>query len=144
MTMKVLRVFWPYVLCVAVVLVVVFAFSSCTTTKFVEVEKVVKDTTYITKQQRDSVWLHDSVFVALTGDTVRIEKWHTKFVERLRTDTVYRSRIDSVPVPYPVEKYIEKKLSWWQKAKMNLGLAFIGLLVAAAAYGIYRLRRMFL
>lgn len=140
MTMKVLRVFWPYVLCVAVVLVVVFAFASCTTTKFVEVEKVVKDTTYITKQQRDSVWLHDSVFVALTGDTVRIEKWHTKFVERLRTDTVYRQRVDSVPVPYAVEVEVEKKLSWLERLMMFLGSVTSGALLVLVVYGCWRIR----
>ena len=73
--------------------------TSCTATKYVEVEKVRTDTTYITKWQRDSVWLHDSIHVTEKGDTVRIEKWHTKYKEKQVHDTLYKSRVDSIPVP---------------------------------------------
>lgn len=37
-------------------------------------------------------------------------------------------RVDSIPVPVPVEKnvYIEKKLSWWQSARMRIGEISMG------------------
>lgn len=37
-------------------------------------------------------------------------------------------RVDSIPVPVPVEKnvYIEKKLSWWQSARMRIGEISLG------------------
>ena len=36
------------------------------------------DTDYITKQQRDSFYLHDSIHIKERGDTVWIERWHTR------------------------------------------------------------------
>ena len=106
---------------------ILLLFASCTTTEYVTVEKVRTDTTYITKHQRDSVWLHDSIQVTEKGDTVRIEKWHTKYVEKQVHDTLYQSKSDSIPVPYPVIKVVEKPLSKTQK-----GLMFIGLLTLMA------------
>ena len=39
---------------------------------------------------RDSIYLHDSVFVHIRADTVYLEKWHTRWRDRetVRTDTV--------------------------------------------------------
>jgi hypothetical protein len=105
-------------------------FASCTTTKVVTVEKVKIDTTYITKWQRDSVWLHDSTIVREKGDTVLVEKWHTKYKEKQVHDTLYKSRVDSIPVPYPVEVKVPRELSWWQKTLQRTGgIALILLLV---------------
>ena len=89
--------------------------TSCTATKYVEVEKVRIDTTYITKWQRDSVWLHDSIHVKERGDTVLVEKWHTKYVESIKHDTTYIATHDTIPQPYPVEtiKMVEKELNSW-------------------------------
>ena len=94
--------------------------TSCKHTEYVTVEKVRTDTTYISKLQRDSVWLHDSIHVAEKGDTVKIEKWHTKYIEKQIHDTLYKAKVDSVPVPYPVPEYIEKNLTWWQQTRIHL------------------------
>lgn len=107
--------------------------TACTTTRIVEVERVRTDTTYITKQQRDSIWLHDSIHVKERGDTVLIERWHTKYRERLKTDTLIEHRVDSVPVPYPVERLVEKPLSKIETGLMGLGiLSLMGLVVFVA------------
>jgi hypothetical protein len=86
---------------------------SCTTTKVVTVEKVKTDTTYITKQQRDSIWLHDSIFVSQQqrGDTILLTttKWHTKYIEREVHDTLYQSKCDSIPIPYEVIKEVPRQ-----------------------------------
>lgn len=39
---------------------------------------------------RDSIYLHDSVFVRIRADTVYLERWHTRWRDRetVRTDTV--------------------------------------------------------
>jgi hypothetical protein len=86
----------------------------------VTVERVKNDTTYITKQQRDSIWLHDSIHVMERGDTISIERWHTKYIEREVYDTLYRAKHDSVPVPYEVIKEVPAELSWWQTARIYL------------------------
>ena len=110
------------ILVLILALLVLLAFCSCAKTEYITVEKVRTDTTYITKHQRDSVWLHDSIQVTEKGDTVRIEKWHTKYVEKQVHDTLYQSKTDSIPVPYPVIKEVEKPLSKTQKGLMLAGM----------------------
>lgn len=96
-------------------------FSSCKSVQYVPVVEYHTDTTYITKQQRDSIWLHDSVYVHeyAKGDTIYMElvKWHTRYVEKVLTDTLYKHKTDSVPKPYPVPA----KLTTWERTKMDFG-----------------------
>jgi hypothetical protein len=99
-----------YLIIWLVMLMLLAWLTSCTTTKYIEVEKVRTDTTYITKWQKDSVWLHDSIHVKEKGDTVMIEKWHTQWRDRLRVDTIYQATHDTIPQPYPVET-----IKWWRK-----------------------------
>jgi hypothetical protein len=105
------------------------ALTSCTTPKVVTVEKVRTDTTYITKQQRDSIWLHDSIQISEKGDTIRIERWHTKYVSKEVHDTLYRAKVDSIPVPYEVIKEVPAKLSKSQKGLMLIGIAALMALI---------------
>ena len=84
-------------------------FSGCTTTQYVPVIEHKTDTLIQTKVQKDSIWLHDSIHVTEKGDTVRIEKWHTKYVEKQVHDTLYQSKTDSIPVPYEVVKEVPRK-----------------------------------
>lgn len=118
-------------------LIICALLSSCSTTKVVEVEKVRTDTTYITKWQRDSIWLHDSIHVKEKGDTVMIERWHTQWRDRLRVDTIYQATHDTIPQPYPIEtiKMVEKELSWWQRLRLWIGN--IGLLAILGFIGYY-------
>ena len=103
---------------------------SCTTTKVVTVEKVRTDTTYITKQQRDSIWLHDSIHVTERGDTIRIERWHTKYIEREVHDTLYRAKMDSIHVPYEVIKEVPRKKSKFEIIVLTIGIiAIMGLIL---------------
>ena len=119
-----LRTCWYAFLGIIAVLLLA-SLTSCKSVRYVTVEKVRTDTTYITKHQRDSIWLHDSIHVTEKGDTVRIEKWHTKYVEKEVHDTLYQSRTDSIPVPYPVKEYVKKPLSWWQKTLQRIGGAVL-------------------
>ena len=103
--------------------------TSCTTTKYVEVpvEHVVYVAKTDTMLKTDSVFCHDSVYVHSQGDTMYIERWHTKYKERMeykvKTDSFIK--VDSVAVPYPVEK----KLSKWEQVKMDLGEYMVVLIV---------------
>ena len=109
-----------WVIMAGILLSALMMLTSCKHTEYITVEKVRTDTTYISKLQRDSVWLHDSIHVAEKGDTVKIEKWHTKYIEKQIHDTLYKAKVDSVPVPYPVPEYIEKNLTWWQQTRLHL------------------------
>ena len=122
------------------VILVALLMAGCKTKeRVVTVEKVRNDTTYITKHQRDSVWLHDSIHVTEKGDTIRIEKWHTKYVEKATHDTLYQATHDTIPQPYPVEKLVERELSWWQQTRMHLGEALLAL--AGIAVVVFVVRR---
>lgn len=120
-----------------VILFVLALLASCKQVEYVTVEKVRNDTTYITKWQRDSVWLHDSIHVKEKGDTVLVEKWHTQWRDRLRVDTIYQATHDTIPQPYPIEtvKLVEKDLNWWQRLRLWIGN--IGLLAILGVIGYY-------
>ena len=111
--------------------------------RIVEVERVRTDTTYITKHQRDSVWLHDSIHVKDKGDTVTIERWHTKYIERSTHDTIYQATHDTLPLPYPVEvvKKVEKPLTWWQRMRLHVANIVLLLLVIYGGAKLWKLYR---
>lgn len=100
------------------VLLSVMLLVGCKTVSYVPVTQRLHDSVYVDRWTRDSVYLHDSVFVNrwTQGDTVFVDKVVTKYKykDRWRYDTVSVVRVDSVQVPYP----IEKDLSWWDKTRM--------------------------
>lgn len=106
----------------------------CTTTRYVPVTSVSVDSVYVDRWLRDSVYLHDSVFVNqwTQGDTVYVDKVVTKYKykDRWRQDTVAVVRADSVQVPYPVEKQLTK----WEEFKHGFQWFFIGVVIAAVSW----------
>ena len=131
-----------------VILFVLALLASCRQVEYVTVEKVLTDTTYITKWQRDSIWLHDSIHVKEKGDTVLVEKWHTKYVESIKHDTTYIATHDTIPDPFPVEtiKEMPAELSWWQRLRIWIGnIGLVAMLGAVGYFGwrIYRVYKIF-
>ena len=117
----------------------VLILGSCTTTRYVTVPEIHTDTLIQNTVQKDSVFLHDSIYHMEKGDTVLIERWHTKYRERLVHDTLYQHRVDTIAKPYPVPEYVEKKLSWWQRLRLHLGNIMLVLIGAAVLYAAARL-----
>ena len=120
--------------------------TGCASTKLSPTEVVQAshaDTLRIVQVQRDSIWLHDSVYVNQyqKGDTVYKEqtKWHTKYIERLSHDTIYSAKVDSVPVPYPVIKEVPADLTWWQEFRLYLADILLWLLSVGAIIAAIRL-----
>lgn len=126
-----------YVLATLLLLVV----WSCRTTEYVPVEVVRSDTTYINKVQQDSIYLLDSVYILDRGDTVLITKTKYLYKDRVVHDTVYRSRIDSIQVPYPVEQ----QLTRWEQFRMDVGGWAIGtviiIILIVIGWMIYKLKK---
>lgn len=93
-------------------------FGSCSRTTTQVVERVRTDTLRLTNVQHDSIFIHDSTDTRQerAGDTIYIYKnrLRTEYRDRWQHDTLYQSRTDSVPVPYPVIKEVNR-LTWWQK-----------------------------
>ena len=121
--------FWhiPLGMLVAVA-VLALLMCSCKSIEYVPVIEQRTDTLVQKVIERDSIHIHDSTIVREAGDTVLIERWHTKYRDRWHHDSIYISKTDSVPVPYPVTEYVEKPLKWWQK-----GLIWFGIIVMMIA-----------
>ena len=109
--------------------IALFFLTGCTTTKVVTVPEVHTDMTYITQHQRDSIWLHDSIHVTEHGDTIRIERWHTKYISKEVHDTLYRATTDSIPVPYEVVKEVPRPRSKLELVVFCAGLISIMALI---------------
>lgn len=80
----------------------------------------------------DSVQLRDSVIIRLQGDTIVQEVWRWR--DRVKHDTriVYRDsiRVDSVRVPYPVER----KQTAWERTMQNVGKISLIILVTSICF----------
>jgi len=127
-----------FILGAATALLVCALFSGCTTTKYVPVPEYHTDTVRIVQHHRDSIYLSDSIYVSdfVRDDTVykTVERWHTQYRDRIVRDTVYQSKTDSVPAPYPVEvtKEVPAKLTWWQQTRLHLANIVLWLLALLA------------
>lgn len=110
--------FWSFI--IFIVLMMIILFNSCSPKVIYVPEyhtEVVTKTDSVVKI--DSVHVKDSVIIKQAGETIEIDRWHTEYKERWRERVVIDSiiKVDSVSVPYPVEK----KLSKWQQAKVDWG-----------------------
>ena len=113
-------------------------FISCRT-QYIPVETV--RTEYKTRDsiRVDSIYYQDSIYVLIKGDTVYQYKYKYLYKYQFlnRTDTVIK--VDSVQVPYPVEK----QLTRWQAMKMELGGWVFGIIIVfaliIAGWLVYRL-----
>lgn len=123
------------VACAISLLLLLPLLSGCKTTKYVPVETVRYQDSVRLVERKDSVFVHDSVYIHqwAAGDTQWVEKVtvHTRYRDRWRADTVIVHRRDSVPYPVEVIKeVIRYQLRWWQKPLVWLGgLSLLGLSV---------------
>ena len=125
-----------FALSLAVGAVITLLFGSCTRKVYVPTETVrteYKDRV-VEAVRVDTTIMRDSVAVYVNGDTVRITKyrdrWRTRIIERHDTCTV--TKTDSVQVPVQVER----KLTRWERTKMDAGGIAIGILGVAALSGL--------
>jgi hypothetical protein len=129
-----------------VMLVIAALCNSCTTTKYVEVERTKTDTCYVTQHQRDSIYIekyrHDSVSIQQRGDTVFVNKWLTVYQDQWRDrvvhDSIYLSKTDTLNL-VKVEVR-EKPLTPWQRTRMACGTA--SLVIVAFGIVICFIRRI--
>ena len=122
-------------------LALVCLLCGCKQVQYVPVETVRLDSIYLTQTMRDSIYKYDSIYVRDKGDTVFVDRYKYMFIDKVRVDTMVSVRVDTLSVPYPVEK----KLTRWERVKMEAGGVAIGgfflLLAAIVSYIVYRSRR---
>lgn len=115
-----------------ILLLLCLALVACKT-RTVVVETVRTDTLRYQRNTRDSIFLHDSIFVHewTAGETIYVQRdrWRTKYIEKQVHDTTYIATHDTIAKPYPVIKEVPRQLTWWQKALQRAGILSIALLV---------------
>ena len=121
---------------------VVWLLVGCKSVEYVPVVEHKTDTTYITKNHRDSIYVHDSTYIHERGDTVWIERWHTRWRNIYQIDTIYQATHDTIPKPYVMLEYTDKPLSAWQKLRIYIGdIAIFATLIIMV---IFLIKRKFL
>lgn len=101
----------------------------CKSVQYVPVETVRTDTCYVNKIRTDSVYVRDSVVVERGGDTIKVTAWRWRERYVVQRDTIYRSKTDSIAVPYPEER----KLTLWKKMKQDIGGIAIGVFIVVVS-----------
>lgn len=89
----------------------------CKSIQYVPVETTKRDTTYLSQTKIDSIYHRDSIYVERKGDTVYLSKYKYLYKYIEKHDTLWREKVDTVRVAYPVEAQLTK----WQKIKINIG-----------------------
>ena len=121
--------FWCFV---GMVLMALVGLLSGCSPRIIEHEIVKHDTTYVEKLRRDSIYMHDSIYVHeyTQGDTVYRERdrWHYAWRDRLVHDSIYIAQRDTITNTEIRE--VERELSGWQWFQIWAGR--IALIIAAA------------
>lgn len=100
---------------------ILFAFSlhftGCNRIQYVPAHTVVKDSIQLVHVNIDTVIYRDSIYIDRSRDTVYkyVDRWRIQY--KLRTDTCYVSKTDSIPV----EVLVEKELSTLDQIKVDYG-----------------------
>lgn len=127
-TKRFLRIMLFFIVTIAL-LCAVLCLAGCKSTEYIEVPVIHTDTLIQTKVQRDSIWKHDSIFVNQwqKGDTIFQvkDRWHTKYVESVKYDTVYVAKRDTITKTINLRQAqgtTKKKtdtLTWWQQTRIK-------------------------
>mgnify|MGYP003432661893 FL=1 len=113
-----MRKWFIYFLIAALIL----CFMACKgTERIVEVPTVKTEYKDRVVEKKDSIYIQDSTFVYVGGDTVYLYKYKNIYRDRVKTDTLYINRCDSIAIPYPVEK----KLTFWEENLICFGKLFV-------------------
>ena len=117
---------------------ILIGLGACRSVQYVPVESVRHDSVVTILHQRDSIYLHDSIHIREKADTILIEKWHTKYIEKIKMDTLIQIERDTIPQPYPYEVEVPAQLSWWQETRLHLANIALLALAVFIAWEIYR------
>ena len=120
-----------------VLLLIAMAALMCSCRTYIPVETVRIEEREKLNIERDSIHVHDSVYIYMQGDTVFDVRWKTIYKEIYRTDTFIVNKTDTTN--HVVE--VEKKLTKVQQLKMDVGtgvLYAIPILIAVGLFLLYR------
>ena len=105
---------------------IAFCLIGSTKTVYVPVESVRVE--YQDHYLRDSIYRYDSVYFAVKGDTIWLEKYKSVYPLSFPRDSIFLQ--DTIRVPYPVDKIVEvNRLRWYQKTLMWIGVGALFILM---------------
>ena len=117
---------------------VLIGMGACRSVRYIPVESVRLDSVVTILHHRDSIYQHDSVYIREKADTVLIERWHTRWRDRVSHDTLYMSKVDTVRVPVPVERKLTKaERTYITIGKWSVGVV-AGVVFAAICFIFFR------
>ena len=135
------------ILAIIITCVLMAILSSCTTTKYVPVTETRTEHHWHTDtvRERDSTHTEretiirevDSAAMAKYGIQMQANQRAWLVLQRemenrlleLEHMTAQRDTVrDSIPVPYPVVKMVEKPLSWWERLRLNISNVLLGVI----------------
>ena len=115
-----------------ILLVVACTLVGCATSRPATqvVEASLRDTVYVNKVLYDSVYIDNWYYTYHKADTVVVEKSKLEYRYKVMRDTVFRARIDSVPVIREVEVVREvRHVPWYAKVLSLLGVLLLVLIL---------------
>lgn len=118
------------------VLVVCVVMVGCRTLPEPVAVRVERDSIYLSRVERDSVFVRDSVLIREKGDTVYRDRWRVEYRERVLRDTAYIERNDTITNVVEVER----ALSWWESVKMETGGVTLVGFALLAVWGVIKLK----
>lgn len=96
--------------------VLIMSLFGCKEYVYVPIESVKTDSIYIVRERRDSVIMHDSVYMETytKGDTIFQTKYKefTKYVPRYIIDTMVNVKVDTLRIPTPYKVEVVKKVKY--------------------------------
>lgn len=109
--------------------VILLTLASGCSPRIVEHIRYQHDTTYVVRRDSVRFYDRDSIYIREKGDTVYkyVEKWRWR--DRVRVDTFYRTRVDSVAVERTKIVEVEKPLSGWKKWQIGAFWWLVGAVV---------------
>lgn len=123
----------------SVVILTMLSLCGCTTIRHVPVESVRTEYRDNVREVHTTDSATDIRFVYVKGDTVIDWRDRVKWKERIVRDSIYIERVDSISVPYPVEK----PLTRWQQTKMDFGgMALGGVAVAVCIAVVWLIKKI--
>ena len=105
-------------------------------------EHLTRDTLYLSSQHYDSIYVYQDRLLDRSRDTIYIKDSILEYRYRLLRDTVYQTRVDSIPILREVEvvREVPRPLTWFDRL---CRYAFF-LLCGALLFFVYRCIRKFI
>ena len=125
---------WVHVL--AILLATLLA-TSCKSVEYIPVENVRTEYVDKVRELHDTLLVNDKETVYVNGDTVMVTRYVDRYKVVHQRDTVSIERCDTVSVPYPVER----KLTWWERKKIDFGGFSLAIVVVLLAVVIWLVRK---